>query len=176
MCWSSYSSLVFTKYFTTVVRKMSQLESLTTGGDILRPDVYVLIQFRSAYCYQRELSFPKDGFKVKRSKCICHEYVKRPVEGPDKIQHTADVGTISVGWHLCDLVVGPFSQSPGWMSYNPMTRKVPVVACIICLTLTHCSVAQSPKLVVLVVKSAVRPTYCNSDARYPGKEVTRPAA
>ena len=98
------------------------------------------------------------------------------VEGPDKIQHTADVGTISVGWHLCDLVVGPFSQSPGLMSYDPMTRKAPVVACIICHTLTHFSVAQSPKLVVLVVKSAVRPTYCNSDARYPGMEVTRPAA
>ena len=98
------------------------------------------------------------------------------VEGPEKMQYTADVGTISVGWHLCDLVVGPFSQSPGWMSYDPMTRKAPVVACIICHTLTHCSVARSPKLVVLVVKSAVRPTYCNSDARYPGMEVTRPAA
>ena len=63
------------------------------------------------------------------------------------------------------------------MSYDPMTRKAPVVvACIICHTLTHCSVAWSPKLVVLAVKSAVRPTYCYSDARYPGMEVTRPAA
>ena len=97
------------------------------------------------------------------------------VEGPDKIQHTADVCTFQCRL-TCDLVVGPFSQSPGWMFYNPMTRKAPVVACIICYTLTHCSVAQSPKLVVLVVKSAVRPTYCNSDARNPGMEVTRPAA
>ena len=98
------------------------------------------------------------------------------VEGSDKIKHMADVGTISVGWHLCDLAVGHFSQCPGWMSYDPMTRKAPVVACIIFHTLTHCSVAWSPKLVVLVVKSAVRLTYCKSDAHYLGIEVTRPAA
>ena len=87
------------------------------------------------------------------------------------------------GWcwhHQCRLTFTwpccrTFSHSPGWMSYDPMTQKAPVVACIICHTLTHCSVARSPKLVVLVVKSAVRPTYCNSDARYPGMEVTRPA-
>ena len=76
---------------------------------------------------------------------------------------------------VSDLIVGHFSQSPDWMSYDPVTRMPPVVACIICHTLTDCSVARSPKLVVLAVKSVVRPTYCNSDARYPGMEVTRPA-
>ena len=59
-----------------------------------------------------------------------------------------------------------------------MTQKAPVVACIICHTLTHCSLAQGPKLVYwqLRVQSGrhtVTPMPTTREWRWPGLQHSR---